>query len=213
MEDSGAKLKAAIRAYSVRAVEALSAGGWALPPLDLREWGWQPTGDGAFVFRGIEGAATLLLPLDMEPLHSLPEHAACVGALRGHAVIGPRLDSLVGSPAGLMRLDAADIPDRVLRAILREVEDVVFDEATFNRAAVDLIAWLTRSRASRTVIAPLAGVNAEGMSIATEKCWWIANEKCRSGGHPACVSPGWWRASSRPLRRKLGPLMVNTSAS
>lgn len=51
------------------------------------------------------------------------------------------------------------------------------------------------------------------LSIATEKCRWIAIEKCRSRAHPAWASPGWRRAWSRPLRRKLGPLMVKTSAS
>lgn len=160
-------VKTVLRRYAERAIAVLHQAGHKLPPRSRRDWGWQATGDGSFVFRSFEESGPLL-PYDRSGLHSLPEFGGCLDVLRAHPVIGPRLDVLVGSALGALRMDADGIPDRVLISMLSHSDDLAFDEATFGRAADSLISWLTRSEESYSVIAPLSGLVATSTPIALE---------------------------------------------
>jgi hypothetical protein len=168
MAGSDAELTAALRAYALRSLETLRVSEWTLPPIHLRDWGWQPREQSFFVYQSSENTPIPLLPPDAGLLHGLPEFAACLEALRAHPVIGERLDTLVGSAISAARLEAEHIPDNVLYAMLRDQTDLEFHEPSFDRAADELIAWLTRSESVHTTVAPLSGVIAESTPIVLE---------------------------------------------
>jgi hypothetical protein len=162
-----ADLKRAFREYAVRAIETLQADGWELPPEYTRDSGWQPLGGTSFVYRPYE-LVEPLVPQNRKSLHSLPEYAACLEALRSHPVVGERLDTLVGSRLSAARLEAEHLPDRVLYAILRDAPDLAFSESSFDRVADELITWLTRKTSIHTTVAPLSGLVVDATPICLE---------------------------------------------
>ena len=106
-----------------------------------------------------------LIPWDLDGLHSIPAFTNCMEALRAHPVIGPRLDTLVGSALGSSRLESDRIPDMVLYSMLPDADALAFEVERFDRAADELIAWLTRRQETYTVIAPLSGLITEANPI------------------------------------------------
>lgn len=165
MTTSDSDLKRALRAYALAAFDALGGAGWSLPPTQDRGGGWQHAGDGDFFLRPMDATARLL-PFGRGPQPALPEYRACIEALKAHSVIGPRLNTLVGSVMGAARLEMDEIPDRLLIAMLRDAPDLTFDGTDFDRSADTLIAWLTRSVALHTTIAPLPGITVDRPPVA-----------------------------------------------
>jgi Apea-like HEPN len=140
------------------------AAGHLLPPREERPgWRWEARGDDQFFYRPLESAGSVL-PIRLEVdrrYHGTPDHRKCIEALAQHPTIGPRLNTLVGSLVSSRRLEADEIPDRL---VWRQLEHQSFNESVFSEFD-ELYAWLTRKRESYIVIAPLSGLALEAGPI------------------------------------------------
>jgi hypothetical protein len=161
VDDFKAPVREALEAYAKHVHEKLVAAGHRVPPRAQRDGGWQAEGNDSFVYLPPDYTGTGVLVLAMD-YHGTPEHRKCREALEKHPTIGPRLDTLVGSVWGLQRLDADQIPDRLLWT---QLESASFDERAFAEEFEELYAWLVREHELFTVLAPLAGLDLERSPI------------------------------------------------
>lgn len=124
---------------------------------DPRSHRWPPRGDGTFVFRHeeMQGWEACLAHVSIRLPDELPEASAFGAALGADAVIGARLDKLVGTALASMRVDEGTLARSLVCEVAREAGSLSPSSADFDEAYDRWYAGATAVNASLPAVAPL----------------------------------------------------------
>jgi hypothetical protein len=115
---------------------------------------WERVTDGHF--REYTKRTRKLWPiLNDEWLRSLPDYDTCVEHLKSDAVVGPHLDRLVGTNTIALRLEADNILQSAIYAMLNDEGAFAFTDERFDREWRELVEFFGAERIVFKIVAPL----------------------------------------------------------
>lgn len=160
-------LYAALRAYAIDALEVIRTHDWGSTrglPAHL----WQKakiTEQGMTSYLAAEVDWSVVFSSCEAELRQLSAHKAAENAMRSDAQVARHLDTMVGDPQWMMRVDIDTCFRSFLFWLLADRQDTSFVEDKFNRISCEMEDYFYRDTLRRRVVAPLTDFRMEGEAI------------------------------------------------
>lgn len=148
------RLYDAMKAYVVKSVHLIAKSGSSMQLQEEEHW----VRNSADIFMRELRPLPLSLSLIQDhdsTLHSLPEYAECIDALRSDGEISSQVDKLVGTPFSRYFLSAENVIDRIIFGTFRRKGECVFEEKCFEEEYVEMENAFYDNSISFQIIAPL----------------------------------------------------------
>jgi hypothetical protein len=127
---------------------------------------WVRAGSGEFQRRNEieETWSPVYKDRDLE-IHALHAYEECIAAIHEDPVIGPQVDTVVGTALGRHGVKVNDMPDSILTDLATEARGWFFDEARFDVLYEDHESSFFAESFTYTVVVPLPGLQSSQLPI------------------------------------------------
>jgi hypothetical protein len=110
-----------------------------------------------------------------DEIHALSEYDECISSIREDPVIGPQVDTLVGTALGGHRVEANFMPDSILTVLATEKRGWSFDDARFDSLYEEHESSLFAESFTYAVVVPLPGLQSNHLPISLDSDTVIDN--------------------------------------
>lgn len=163
------QLHNALRAYVVRCVSLLAGLCEHENPMNFELPEWREVQPGRYVLKHRQQLSwRRCIDEHLEALHATDEYSNLISMLRNDPVIGPQVDSLVGTALGRTLLDLRMLTDNFIGMVVDKVGQLQFDENTFREAYEAAESALHRRTVDVVTVAPLPNLDSSAHPVKLE---------------------------------------------
>jgi len=166
MSISNQKLYEALKLYVEKSVDLLADLCKHAQPVNFESLEWSETQVGLFSLKQRQQLSWKPCIVEhLEVLHAASEYADLVVTLQNDPVVGPQVDTLVGTPYSRTRLDLHMLTDSFIGAVVDKAGEFRFDEGSLRDAYEFAEAALYKQTVDVLTVAPLPNLGSAAHAI------------------------------------------------